>query len=145
MKYLKGTRLYSSLTGTCPVCQKTYMYEEHNAYKLSKTLLLKERCDHCFLKFNMEPSFFFGAMYVSYSLGVALAVATFIIVFFFLGIKDKLYILLSITGVLIVLMPIIQRLSRNIWLNIFIGYDRRKANNTREENLMENPPMMTKK
>lgn len=145
MNFLKGTRLYSSLTGTCPVCQKTYMYKESNPYKLTKTLTLKERCTHCYLKFSMEPSFFFGAMYVSYALGVALAVATFIITFFFLDIKDKFYNLLSITFVLVALMPIIMRLSRNIWLNIFIGYDIRKAKNTSEENLMEDPPMMTKR
>lgn len=145
MNFLKGTRLYSSLTGTCPVCQKTYMYEYKNAYRLSKTLKLKERCTHCFLKFSMEPSFFFGAMYVSYALGVAIAIAIFIITFFFLGIKDKFYLMLAISLTLTILMPIILRLSRNIWLNIFIGYNPRKANNTSQQNALEQPPMMTKK
>lgn len=139
MKILQGTRLYSSLTGTCPVCQKDHMYEYPNAYKLSKTLVVKENCDHCFFRFRLEPSFFFGAMYVSYGIGVALAIATFVITHFLLGL-DKLYIMIAITVVLFALMPIIQRLSRNIWLNLFVGYDAKKASNTREQNKKELPP-----
>lgn len=142
MKFLQGTRLYSMLTGTCPVCQKDNMYEHPNAYKLSKTLIVKERCDHCFFRFRLEPSFFFGAMYVSYAIGVALAIATFIITHLFFGL-DKVYILIAITVVLFALMPITQRLSRNIWLNFFIGYNAKKASNTREQNEKETPARAT--
>lgn len=133
MKILQGTRLYSILTGTCPVCHKDTMYEHPNAYKFSKTLSVKERCEHCFFRFRLEPSFFYGAMYISYSLGVPIAFATFVITYFLFGL-EKLQIILAITVVLLVLMPIIQRLSRNIWLNLFVGHDPKKASNTREEN-----------
>lgn len=138
MKILQGTRLYSMLTGTCPVCQKDHMYENQNAYKLSKTLAVKDHCDHCFFRFRLEPSFFFGAMYVSYGLGVAVAMATFAVTFFLLG-WDKLAIMIAISIVLFALMPIIQRLSRNIWLGIFVGYDAKKASNTQEQNSKEVP------
>ncbi|HLS12461.1 MAG TPA: DUF983 domain-containing protein [Flavobacteriaceae bacterium] len=141
MKILQGTRLYSILTGTCPVCHKDHMYEHPNAYKFSKTLSVKERCDHCFFRFRLEPSFFYGAMYVSYALGVAIAVPTFIIYYLLFGL-NKLNVLITITVVLLILMPIIQRLSRNIWLNLFIGYNPKKASNTREENLKESPTRM---
>lgn len=144
MKILQGTRLYSCLTGTCPVCQKDHMYENANAYKLSKTIAVKDHCEHCFFRFRLEPSFFFGAMYVSYGLGVAIAMLTFAVTFFIFA-MDKLYILLSITIVLFLLMPVIQRLSRNIWLSLFIGYDARKAANTREQNSKEEPPRPLKR
>ena len=136
MKILQGTRLYSILTGTCPVCQKDHMYENSNAYNLSKTIAVKESCSHCFFRFRLEPSFFFGAMYVSYALGVALAIATFIITYVLLG-MDRLYIMLTISGVLLLLMPIVQRLSRNIWLSLFVGFNARKAANTKEQNSKE--------
>ncbi|HAV55720.1 MAG: DUF983 domain-containing protein [Aequorivita sp.] len=126
MQFLKGTKLYSVFTGTCPVCHKGKMYVEPNPYKLSKVLQMHDRCSHCDIKFKMEPSFFYGAMYVSYAVGVALAVAAFIIAFFFIGL-DKHYTFLAIIGVLVIMFPIILRISRNIWINFFMKYDKEKA------------------
>ncbi|MAM20062.1 MAG: DUF983 domain-containing protein [Bacteroidota bacterium] len=121
MKALKGTKLYSILTGTCPVCHEESMYLESNPYKLSRVLEMHERCSHCGTKYKIEPSFFYGAMYVSYAVGVAFAVAAFIISYFFFG-SSPLTAFFAITGTLIVFMPIIMRLSRNIWINFFFSY-----------------------
>jgi len=60
-------------------------------------------------------------MYVSYALGVAFAIATFIIAHFFLGF-GLFGSFISIIVVLVLLMPIIMRLSRNIWINFFLSY-----------------------
>lgn len=144
MEFLKKTRLYSILTGTCPVCHKHSMYEHKNPFNFAKTLKLKERCEHCMLRYNLEPSFFFGAMYVSYGLGVAIAIAVFIITFFLFSF-GKWGIMISISATLVALMPFIQRLSRNIWINLFIGYNDKKANNTAEQNRLEEEPRVTKK
>jgi len=85
MKFLKGTKLYSILTGTCPVCQEESMYKEKNPFKLGQVYEMHDRCSHCGTKYKIEPSFFYGAMYVSYAVGVAFAVAAFIIAHYFLG------------------------------------------------------------
>ncbi|GGE37250.1 hypothetical protein GCM10010832_16820 [Psychroflexus planctonicus] len=87
---------------------------------------MNERCSHCNTKYKIEPSFFYGAMYVSYGLGVAIAVAAFIITYSFLSL-DKLTAFFVILGSLVVLMPINLRLSRNIWINMFMSYDKEKA------------------
>ncbi len=121
MKFLKGTKLYSILTGTCPVCQEESIYKEPNPYKLSKIFKMHERCSHCHTKYKIEPSFFFGAMYVSYALGVAIAVAAFIIVYLFFG-GGLMATFIGIIGTLVVLTPIIVRVSRNIWINLFLNY-----------------------
>ncbi len=118
---LKGTKLYSILTGSCPVCHAESMYTSSNLYNPSKTLEMQERCSNCNTKYKIEPSFFYGAMYVSYGVGIAFAVATFIITYFVFNL-DKFYLVLSITGVLIVSLPVILRLSRNIWINLFFKY-----------------------
>jgi len=118
---LKGTKLYSIFTGSCPVCHEESMYEESNPYKLNKIHAMHERCSNCGTKYKIEPSFFYGAMYVSYGLGVAVSVATFIITYAFLSL-EVLTSFLSIIGVLIVLMPVLMRLSRNIWINLFLSY-----------------------
>jgi uncharacterized protein (DUF983 family) len=127
MQFLKGTKLYSIFTGTCPVCHKGKMYVERNPYKISDILKMHDHCSHCNTKFKMEPSFFYGAMYVSYSVGVAIAVATFIISYFFIGL-DRNYTFLAIILALVLLLPIILRVSRNIWINFFMKYDEKLGN-----------------
>ena len=82
---------------------------------------MHERCSNCGTKYKIEPSFFFGAMYVSYGVGIAFATAAFIITYFFFdgGMMDSF---IAITLTLIVFMPIIMRVSRNIWINLFLNY-----------------------
>jgi len=123
---MKGTKLYSILKGKCPVCHEGDLYKTKNPYLLSDTLKMHENCPHCHTKFKIEPSFFYGAMYVSYAVGVAFAVAAFIISYFFLN-MGRLSSFFVITGTLIVFLPVILRLSRNIWINFFFKYDPEKA------------------
>jgi len=123
---LKGSKIYSIFTSTCPVCHSGEMYCNKNPYKISETLKMNERCPHCDTKFKIEPSFFYGAMYVSYGVGIAFAVAAFIISFFILDL-GRLNSFFVIIGTLVVFLPIILRLSRNIWINFFFKYDERKA------------------
>ena len=116
MEFLKGTKLYSILTGTCPVCHEESMYVESNPYKLGRIFEMHEHCSNCGTKYKIEPSFFFGAMYVSYAVGIAFSVAAFVIAYFFFG-GGLMTSFWAIIGTLVVFMPIIIRLSRNIWIN----------------------------
>src|SRR6187431_447425 len=75
----KGSKLYSILTGTCPKCMNESMYVDKNPLHLGSVLKMNENCSHCGLKYQIEPSFFYGAMYVSYGLNVGVAIGTFII------------------------------------------------------------------
>ena len=122
----KGTKLYSILTGSCPKCHSESMYTSKNLYNPSLTLKMNKTCSHCHTKYKIEPSFFYGAMYVSYGVGIAFAVAAFIISFFLLGL-GRLYSFFVIIGTLVLFLPIILRLSRNIWINFFFKYDKEKA------------------
>ncbi|MGH2664876.1 DUF983 domain-containing protein [Flavobacterium sp.] len=119
----KGLKLNSILTGSCPKCQEESMYVKKNMYNPEFTIKMNETCSHCGTRYNIEPSFFYGSMYVSYGLGVALGVAAFVI-FYSLFETSMKTAFIGITATLILLMPIIMRLSRNIWINIFISYDK---------------------
>ncbi len=125
MNFLKGTKIYSILTGSCPVCHEESMYTEANPYKLSHTLKMQERCSHCDTKYKIEPSFFYGAMYVSYPVGIAFAVAAFVISHLILKLNLVISFLV-IAGTMISFLPIILRLSRNIWINFFMHYTKKK-------------------
>lgn len=118
----KGNKLYSVLFGKCPKCHQESMYQTKNPYYLSQTLKMHEHCSHCDTKYKIEPSFFYGSMYVSYAVGIAFAVATFIISNLFLGSSLKVAFG-CIVGTLVGFMPVIMRISRNIWINLFMSYD----------------------
>ncbi|TDO77776.1 uncharacterized protein DUF983 [Flavobacterium chryseum] len=118
----KGSKLNSILTGSCPKCQNESMYSDKNPLHLTKVLKMNENCSHCGLKYQIEPSFFYGAMYVSYGLNVAVGIAAFIVSFVFLKATiGESFIAIVIT--LILLFPFVLRLSRNLYINMFVSYD----------------------
>ncbi|WP_313804244.1 DUF983 domain-containing protein [Flavobacterium sp.] len=124
----KGSKLNSILTGSCPKCQEESMYLENNPYKMGSIFKMRETCSHCGTRYKIEPSFFYGAMYVSYGVGIAFGVAAFIISYLFIGANLKTSFI-AIIATLVVFMPVIMRLSRNIWINFFIHYDENWKNN----------------
>ncbi|MES2411572.1 MAG: DUF983 domain-containing protein [Bacteroidota bacterium] len=122
----KGSKLNSILTGTCPRCQEERMYVDRNPYNLSKIYEMHEHCSHCGLHYQLEPSFFYGAMYVSYGLTVAIGVAAFIISKVFIGL-ELTQSFIAIIVALIVTMPVTARLARNIYINMFVSFDKEAA------------------
>ncbi|MGM5469694.1 DUF983 domain-containing protein [Flavobacteriaceae bacterium LMO-SS05] len=119
----KGTKLYSVIKGVCPKCQEESMYLTKNPYILSDTLKIHDHCTHCNTKYRLEPSFFFGSMYVSYGVGIVFAFAAFVISYFILDSSINTAFL-SIIGTLVVFGPVIMRTSRSLWVNLFIHYDK---------------------
>lgn len=118
----KGTKLYSIFNGKCPRCHEGDMFKSKNPYKIGEITKMNETCDHCGFKFEIEPAFFYGAMYVNYGLGVAVMVATFIIGYALFGFDPgKLIIMEAIS--LIALGPLMLRLSKTIYSNMFTSYD----------------------
>lgn len=126
----KGNKLYSILFGNCPKCHRESMYKNRNPYHISDTLKMHGSCRHCGTKYKIEPSFFYGSMYVSYAVGIAFAVAAFIISNLFFG-SNLIVSFICIVGTLVCFMPVIMRLSRNIWINIFMSYDPNLANKSK--------------
>ncbi len=124
--FKKGNKLYSILTGTCPKCHEESMFKNKNPYILSEILDMHETCCNCSTKYKIEPSFFYGSMYVSYAVGIAFATAAFVISFFVFNAGINI-VFTSIVATLVVFLPIIIRISRNIWINFFMHYDKSLA------------------
>ena len=118
----KGSKLNSILTGSCPKCQNESMYLDKNPLHLSKVLKMNDNCSHCGLKYQIEPSFFYGSMYVSYGLNVGIGIAAFIISFLLFK-SDIKTAFIAIIGALILTFPFVLRWSRNIYINMFVSYD----------------------
>lgn len=118
----KGTKLYSIFFNKCPKCHEGEFMQENNMYKLEKAFKMNEYCSKCGLKYMMEPSFFYGAMYVSYGLTVGLAIITFIISTLIFN-TTMLGSFIPIIAVLLISAPLTTRLSRIIWINLFVRYE----------------------
>ena len=69
----------------------------------------------------IEPAFYFGALYVSYGLTVAICILTFITskIIFEVSLLPSF---IAVFIVLILFIPVNLRLSRILWINMFINY-----------------------
>ncbi len=117
----KGTKLFSIFKGKCPRCHEGAFFKNKFTLHPTRVTELHERCNKCDLKYMIEPSFFYGAMYVNYGLTVAIAVSSFIIARVFVG-AELLTSFLVVFIALLAFAPFGLRLSRTIWINMFISY-----------------------
>lgn len=125
----KGSKLYSVFKMKCPRCQEGDFFVSH-PYDLSKAGDTHKNCPKCNLKYSKEPGFYYGAMYVSYALGVALFVtlwATFS--WFFPSVNVGVQILV-ICLASVILAPYFYALSKIIWANLFIRFKDEEQNNS---------------
>jgi len=120
--FKKRSWLKSVILGYCPRCRKGKMYQNQNPYLLDNVYDMKKNCTSCSLKFKMEPSFFYGAMYVSYGMSVSLSILIFILSYILFQ-TTLIGSLVAIAITLIVLAPFLMRISRNLWINMFINYN----------------------
>ena len=122
--FKKGTKIYSIFKNKCPRCQDGDFFKYKFTYNPSKVTEIHDNCPSCNLKYMIEPSFFFGAMYVSYGITVAMFVTVFIIAKVFIGLEIlEAFSAIIITAV--ILMPLNMRLSRILWINMFISYEKK--------------------
>lgn len=120
--FKKGTKLYSILKGKCPRCQEGDFFEYEFTFNPSKVTKLHDNCPKCNLKYMIEPSFFYGAMYVNYGITVGLSILTFLVAKLTFGLT-LLQTFAAIIGALVTLAPVNLRLSRILWINMFVSYD----------------------
>lgn len=122
----KGSKLYSILFNKCPRCQKGNFFAVNNPYNLKKFDEMNPRCPCCDERFEREPGYYTGALYVSYAYYTALIVTSFM-VFEVLFEWDLTYFLTVLISLIILLTPPVFRLARLTWINFFISYDAHKA------------------
>jgi uncharacterized protein (DUF983 family) len=123
----KGTKLYSIFKGKCPKCQEGDFFVSH-PYDFSHMGDVLEKCPSCELKYEKEPGFYFGAMYVAYALGVATFVTFWVSLNLFFSNVSIAWQIGIIVIAIILLAPFLFSLSKIIWANMFIAYKQEKLN-----------------
>lgn len=119
---LKGSKLYSIFRLRCPKCHEGKLFTTPNPYHLNKIGDMPENCPTCGQAFSLEPGFYFGAAYVSYALNVGWLITVFLFSVFVLEV-NFVHFLIAAAVLLVLLTPVLFRLSRAIWINFFVSYD----------------------
>ena len=126
----KPSMLRSILGMKCPCCRKGSMFFNKSIFPLNHLLDMPDRCPVCGQKMELEVGFYYGTGYVSYALSVGFTFVVAVIfaltwgfdwkdnsVFWFLGIDITLLVLLQ---------PWLMRISRVLYLYLFVRYGERK-------------------
>ena len=128
--------LASILGNRCPACRQARMFKVSNPYLPRTINAMPAACPVCGENFQREPGCYFGAAYVNYAMTVALWVAVLVALYVFgaLGwieftgmFEQPDTVIVSGIVTLLVLLPLIQRLSRSLWIHLFVRFKGTKA------------------
>ena len=114
----------STALNKCPRCHKGKVFESNNPYTFTRSFEMKEFCSECSLKYEREPGFFYGALYVSYALMSGIFILWFLSDLLWLHMEAITLAIIVVASVL-VLFPVVFRSARIIWLNFFIRFNKK--------------------
>jgi uncharacterized protein (DUF983 family) len=116
--------LKAVMSGLCPRCRRGHLFQ-YNSWLPGKYHVQRANCEHCNLKFELEPAFFIGARYVSYAMMVALIGILFVATAVLLQDPSLTVYLCIIIPAIVLTAPLIQRSSQVIYLYLFgwVKYD----------------------
>lgn len=78
-----------------------------------------QHCPVCNTEFEPEPGFFYGAMYVSYSINVATFTAVSLFIYVLFNPESPFWYIGGVVGVTVLGLPFIWRISRMLWMYWF--------------------------
>ena len=131
--------ILSVLSNNCPRCRRGKLFTSRNPYDLRTSMRMPEKCPVCDQPFELQTGFYFGTGYVSYGLAVMFTGISFLLWFLLIGIgldDNRLFWWLGVNAaLLIILQPLLQRLSRSIWIAFFVPYNYPPNGSVSNENL----------
>src|SRR5205807_8791461 len=98
----------------CPRCGGAPMF--------SGLLRTNERCAHCHLKFEREPGYFLGSIYINYGITAMLLTVGWIVLRFGYGI-DSRWLVFGLAAFLVVFQVFFFRYARALWLALDCQFD----------------------
>lgn len=118
----------SIIEGKCPRCQSGKMFT-HKAVSKKFTEMAPD-CPVCGLHFEIEPGFFWGAMYVSYAFTVTIMITLGLAVLFIGNDPDFWVYIGVIIPAFFIAAPFTYRYSRVLMIHFFssINFEERFAN-----------------
>ena len=119
----KGTKSYSILHLKCPKCQKGNLFLCANPYKLRQFDKMYTECPVCSLDLKRENGYYWGAMMISHAITTIIGVLLHAFFICFYGWDSMVLSLIIFVILILLLIPVIFRVSRAVWINIFVNYN----------------------
>ncbi|OUJ71967.1 DUF983 domain-containing protein [Hymenobacter crusticola] len=119
MKPIESSTL-AMLDQRCPRCHQGPLFT-HSAFNLAHFTDMPERCPVCGLVYEIEPGFYWGAMYISFAFGTGIMLVVGVLLFYLAGDPATwVYVTCVSIGVLLT-CTLSLRYSRTIMLYLFGG------------------------
>lgn len=83
---------------------------------------MPDRCPVCNQDFKIEPGFYIGALWTSFPIVIFLMTILSVVLLVVVR-MDMNWFFVAITLILLALQPMIIRLARAIWINIFVDFE----------------------
>jgi uncharacterized protein (DUF983 family) len=112
----KKSGLHALLAHKCPRCRQGDLYTYRILEAPLKFDKMNSHCLHCGVRFEKEPGFFFGAMFVSYAINVAILIITFCLLYFVFNDPALWVYIVTVPVLVALLLPLIFRFSRTLYL-----------------------------
>ncbi len=119
----KGSKLYSIRKFKCPKCHEGDIYKS-SLVSMQGIYNMHKKCSECGQPFELEPGFYWGAMYIGYGLSsiYMLSLLGIFIIGYNLPLSQAFTITISIG---LIVFPFLSRFSRVVWLNIVVNYNKK--------------------
>ncbi|MFM6947646.1 MAG: DUF983 domain-containing protein [Aquirufa sp.] len=114
------SKLLAVINARCPQCHEGRLFK-FKFWNLFNFTQMHEHCPKCNMRYEIEPGFFFGAMYVSYAFTVGIMLVGGIVIFNFFNDPPALGYVLPITIVSVLMVPFNFRMARVLFIHLFSG------------------------
>jgi len=95
-------------------------------FNFKDPLAMFDRCENCQQRFEPEPGFYFGAMFVSYIIsGFTILIPGLILVFYFKWSLEATMALILFFAVITFFK--LMRFSRSVWIHLIVKYDPKRS------------------
>jgi len=125
----KPNLIISILKNKCPRCRRGDLYKKKGAFRIKGLMAMNESCPVCGQPLDMEPGFYYGTNMISYTLAVIISALSFVLWIILIGVSlhdSRFFWWMGFNAFLLLfLQPPLMRLSRTIWLAIFVKYSPR--------------------
>jgi uncharacterized protein (DUF983 family) len=114
------SKLLAVINARCPQCHegRLFKFKFWNIFNFTQ---MHEHCPSCNLRYEVEPGFFFGAMYVSYAFTVGIMLVGGVVIFNFFNDPPALGYVVPITAVSLLMVPFNFRMARVLFIHLFSG------------------------
>jgi hypothetical protein len=124
----KPSLVGSIVKNKCSRCRKGNIFRFNNAYDFKNGMKMHDNCPECGQPLEPEVGFYYGTGFVSYGLSIAICIFSFITWVALIGISlndNRIFWWIGVNAfLLLAIQPLLMRVSRTIWLAIFVHYDR---------------------